>query len=133
MSVPQYLVVHHSVSSREDTTIAMIRQWHLDRGWDDVGYHLVIEGDGALRQGRAVGTVGAHCKGVNQLSIGVCVVGNNLDEEQCWSKPQWRQLWKVVDAVQLLWPQLEIKGHRDFAPTECPGLEISNHYFAQEE
>ena len=40
------LIVHHSASPRS-TTLKDIRRWHVDeRGWEDVGYHFVIDGFG---------------------------------------------------------------------------------------
>jgi len=44
-------------------------------GWRDIGYHWLIERDAAVREGRPVSAVGAHCQGDNADSIGVCLVG----------------------------------------------------------
>ena len=40
------IYVHHSASPKASTDTARIRRWHLDRGWNDIGYHWVIEHDG---------------------------------------------------------------------------------------
>jgi len=73
-----------------------IRGWHLERGWSDIGYHFVIcngirhsdgvyspNWDGVVEPGRPLWRVGAHCKGDNESSVGVCLVGvNDFTEDQ---------------------------------------------------
>ena len=34
--------------------IAVLRQWHLKRGFDDVGYHYLITFDGRVQAGRSL-------------------------------------------------------------------------------
>jgi len=65
----------------------MIREWHKERGWRDIGYHFVILNgivdsdehlyslDGSVELGRDIDTMGAHAYGHNQDSIGICLVG----------------------------------------------------------
>lgn len=120
------LVIHHSASPR-GTSFNSIRQWHLRKGWNDIGYNYVILGNGKLRVGRALPTTGAHAKGKNATSIGVCVVGNNTKDGQHWAVEQRATLRKVVAACRLLWPDIKVCGHRDvMAPgyTECPGVDV---------
>lgn len=125
------LVIHHSASSRS-TTFAAIKHWHTDpppkgNGWSDIGYNYVILGNGKLRVGRPLPTTGAHAKGKNSTSIGVCVVGDNTKSGQEWHPVQIATLEQVMDACLLLWPGIELCGHRDvMAPgyTECPGLDV---------
>ena len=74
------IVVHHSASPA--VSMEKIEQWHIERGFSEVGYHYVIQAGGFVRLGRKLDRVGAHCKGHNSDSIGVCVVGsfeNGLD------------------------------------------------------
>jgi len=57
--------------------LEVIRRWHVEgRGWSDIGYHYIIQPDGKLEFGRDVNIAGAHVKGDNKTSIGVCMVGN---------------------------------------------------------
>lgn len=120
------LIVHHSASPR-DVTTAQIRQWHVERnGWSDIGYHYVIEGDGALVVGRPFPQQGAHAKGANQDSIGVCVVGDNTVPGRGWTEPQVAALLRLVFACRTLWPSIRVVGHRQAGVTEtkCPGVEL---------
>lgn len=48
---------------------------HKQRGFRTCGYHYVIKRDGTVEKGRNLTEPGAHCKGHNAHSIGVCYVG----------------------------------------------------------
>lgn len=56
-------------------SVADIRRWHKARGFVDVGYHYVVYLDGSVHEGRPLAQVGAHCRGHNAHSVGVCYVG----------------------------------------------------------
>lgn len=114
-------IVHHSASSRM-TTLEEIRRWHLKRRFRDIGYHYVIERSGEIRVGRSIQVPGAHAKGHNLDSIGICVVGDNLDPEEKWDGTQRDGLWRLIRALRLVWPELEILAHREVGETHCPGL-----------
>ena len=58
-------------------TVDDIRAWHIKRGWNDIGYHYIINRDGSLALGRPVEKIGAHCKGNNGDSIGTCLIGRD--------------------------------------------------------
>lgn len=45
----------------------------------DVGYHYVIFPDGKLLETRPHDTVGSHCSGHNEDSIGVCLIGGRRE------------------------------------------------------
>jgi hypothetical protein len=56
--------------------VADIRRWHIQqRGWRDIGYHWVIDHDGAFAPGRAETEIGAHVEGHNAGTIGICLLG----------------------------------------------------------
>lgn len=63
----------------QDFTATDIDRWHRERGFNGIGYHYVIRLDGKLEKGRDVSLAGAHCKGWNKRSIGICYIGG-LDE-----------------------------------------------------
>lgn len=86
---PRGIVVHCSASRWGDA--AEVRLWHLANGWSDIGYHgVILNGhrdynvayvktlDGKIEPGRAENVVGSHCKagGMNNVSLGVCLIGN---------------------------------------------------------
>ena len=122
------LIVHHSASPRNVTT-AQIRHWHTNptpegKGWSDIGYHYIIEGDGKVEYGRPISRIGAHCRGYNRESLGVCVVGNNTVPEHKWSMQQVAVLQDLVYGLRLVFPKLTVRGHNEYANTLCPGVDI---------
>jgi N-acetylmuramoyl-L-alanine amidase len=96
------------------------REWHTAKGWDDVGYHYVVRRTGVIELGRDVDTMGAHTKGENDDSIGVCYVGTRWPtKEQCISL---RELHRDFQD----WYNLESGdwfGHYEFNKKKnCPGI-----------
>jgi len=82
------IIVHCSDSSFGD--VETIDRWHKERGWSGCGYHYVItngiakkhdpydqELDGLIQKGREWKKIGAHCKGHNHDSIGICLIGRH--------------------------------------------------------
>ena len=115
------IIVHHTASPR-DTTVSQIRDWHVNgNGWSDIGYHYIILGDGTLERGRSINKTGAHCKGHNKGSIGICVTGNTSQEP-----PTTAQVESLFGTLKMLLEDYNLQrsdvyGHRDFGATECPG------------
>ncbi len=87
-----WLVIHTAAAADEHgnivrgITIDDIRRWHLAKGWSDIGYHYVIEDGGMVSPGRPEDRPGAHVRGLNDRSLGICVTGHgdiedfNLDQ-----------------------------------------------------
>ena len=86
----KYLIVHCS-DTNDDFTIEEIHKMHLDFGWDGIGYHKVIDQKGEVYNGRPEYWTGAHVKGFNNKSLGVCLIGRNV-----FSKKQLNSLINVL-------------------------------------
>lgn len=72
------IIIHCSDSDiKSHDNLETIRNWHIARGWADIGYHYVITKDGEVHVGRPLQQVGAHCKGRNKESIGICLTGKS--------------------------------------------------------
>lgn len=81
-----YIILHHSgVKARH--TASDIHQWHKNKGWAGIGYHYFIDKEGKIYECRPRDTVGAHAKGYNKNSIGVCFEGDfnkeTMTDAQC--------------------------------------------------
>ncbi len=113
------ITVHYSAS--KDVSVETIRQWHLKRGFRDVGYQWIVRRDGKLEQGRPMNKQGAHVKYKNYRNLGVCVTGNFQKypptEAQYWSLK--RLLNFLCFAFEI--PKGKIYLHKDLAKTVCPG------------
>ncbi len=121
------IVVHHSASPLT-TTAAEIREWHLAKGWDDIGYHAVCEADGKIVEGRDLQDflMGAQAQGVNQRSAGLCIVGDLRKPSSSWTGAQIvsSREWIRAGLLFLGMTPDRVKGHRDAGTTrtECPGM-----------
>ncbi|QZT38791.1 N-acetylmuramoyl-L-alanine amidase [Halosquirtibacter xylanolyticus] len=72
------IILHCSDSDiAEHDDIQVVRRWHLERGWKDIGYHYFITKNGRVRWGRSPAMYGAHCAGHNRDSIGICLSGRH--------------------------------------------------------
>lgn len=89
MNVPKYLIIHCSDS--EWGCAREVRKWHISRGWNDVGYHFLINNGypekgkkllalmGSIECGRSIDSEGAHCLGYNEISLGICLIGDGTN------------------------------------------------------
>jgi len=71
-------IIVHCSATREGQHIPVetIKKWHVEgRGWTDIGYHFYVELDGTIKKGRDIDRSGAHTKGHNRNSIGICYCG----------------------------------------------------------
>ena len=114
------IIVHCSATKAgQDFTATDIDRWHRERGFNGIGYHYVICLDGKLEKGRDVALVGAHCKGWNERSIGICYIGG-LDENgrpaDTRTNAQKRVLYQIMMDLQREYNILQVLGHRDTSP-----------------
>ena len=77
-----WVVIHCSDSDiKAHDNIETIRGWHVnERNFSDIGYHYFIDKSGAVHSGRSEDTVGAHVKGHNSGSLGICLSGRGNTE-----------------------------------------------------
>jgi len=115
----------------QKVTAEDIDKWHKMRGWRKIGYHYVIRENGYLEAGRDEWEIGAHCKGHNRYSIGVCYVGG-LDEHgkpaDTRTKAQKVALLNLLRELKRKYPKAKIYGHRDFASRDCPCFDARKEY-----
>jgi len=84
-----YIVVHGSATKDDqDIGVEEIRRSHRQKGWLDIGFHYVIRRDGTIEDGRPYDVPGAHARGYNDKSLGICLVGMNYTEVQLESLSQ---------------------------------------------
>ena len=70
------LVVHCSDTEDSKNLSALdLHKMHLNFGWDGIGYHKVICRSGKIENGRPEYWIGAHVRGKNEISLGVCLIG----------------------------------------------------------
>ena len=124
MSLPgrrqtHFIVVHCSATPPEsDIGADEINSWHLDRGFDEIGYHAVIRRTGLIEFGRHFDVAGAHVRGSNFKSVGVCLVGGvdaYGEAENNFTAPQFKSLGAILILLSRAYPDAQVVGHRDLS------------------
>jgi len=133
-----WLVIHHS--GARTGTVATIDAWHRKRGWDGIGYHVVVGNGVDMAMGEVAFTFrwrlqreGAHAGSgqqqhpYNELGIGICLIGN-FDT----APPDLWQLDRTADLCAELIRRVptlsvgRIVAHREVPgkQTSCPGTQL---------
>ena len=127
-------IIIHCSATREGQHIDVdtIRDWHVNgRGWSDVGYHYIIYLDGTVHPGRPVERSGAHTKGQNANSIGICYIGgvetDGKTPKDTRTPEQKAALDNLVFVLTDLFPAT-VHGHREFANKACPSFDVQAEY-----
>jgi len=135
------IILHCSATREEwmedaglEAQVEEIRRWHVEgRGWSDIGYHFLIGRDGEYAVGRPLERIGAHVRGHNRDSIGVCLIGghgsastdsfhDNFTEEQLASVED------LVSVTRMLLGPLSFHGHNEYAAKACPGFRVAKEF-----
>lgn len=128
-----YLVVHCAATKPSmDIGWKEIDRWHRQRGWLKIGYHYVIRRDGTVEPGRELMEIGAHVKGYNSVSVGICLVGG-IDEkgkpDNNFSDEQMAALGYLLTKLKKIFPDAKVVGHRDlFSGKACPCFDAGKWY-----
>lgn len=113
------IVLHHA--QHGNCSVEGVHSWHkYNNGWSGIGYHFFITKDGLVYRGRPELSIGAHCKGHNYNSIGICVQGDYMSE----TMPD-KQLSSLIDLCRYICDKYKLKKlylHRDLNKTNCPGV-----------
>lgn len=104
-----------------------IDRWHKERGWNGIGYHFVILLDGTIQLGRNVKKQGAHTKGHNKNSIGICYIGGGNGEDTRTIE-QKNALFCLIQDLLIEYPKATIHGHNEFSKKTCPNFNAFNEY-----
>jgi hypothetical protein len=135
------IILHCSDSSFGNA--ALISKWHVqERGWSGIGYHYVIlngwltssvynpEFNGHIETGRPLdddpvvknSEVGAHVRGHNYKSVGICLIGNSGN----FSEKQLNRSLSLVHKLEKQFHTIQILQHSDLDTNKphCAGLDM---------
>lgn len=130
------IVIHCSATMpHQDIGVEQIDDWHKQRGWDGIGYHYVIRLDGVVEVGRPVAQVGAHARGYNSDSIGVCYVGGlNADgkPDDTRTPEQKHFMLELMRHLVASHHPAYIDGHKDLPGVNkaCPCFDVKEWWNA---
>lgn len=134
----EYLVIHCAATPPGmDIGAKEIDRWHRERGYFQIGYHFVIRRNGIVEKGRDSNVPGAHVRGYNERSLGICMVGgvkqgDVTKAENNFTPQQFAALKELLITLKASHPKAQIVGHRDLqakdhAKTkECPSFEVAD-------
>jgi len=119
-----WIVLHCSASDvPAHDNIETIRSWHVkERHFSDIGYHYFISKDGVVHTGRPEEKVGAHVRGHNSGSIGICLSGS-----RGFTADQFRSLEGLLKDLCKKYEleKQDILAHHDLdANKTCPNFDV---------
>ena len=115
------IIIHCSATEEgKEYSVEDITNWHQARGFRTIGYHFLIHSDGSI-DGKAEGCrsimeIGAHAKGSNRRSIGICYIGGLR-----YGKPADTRTAAQINAMRCLVKAIQsisssaVVGHRDLS------------------
>ncbi len=116
----QYIVLHCSATrSNMGYSAEQLDHDHRQRGFRSAGYHYYVRQNGMTIPLRPLWQSGAHCKGYNHCSIGVCYEGGlapDASPKDTRTVEQIVALRRLLRRLKRLYPKAEIVGHRDLSP-----------------
>lgn len=127
------IIIHCSATPEgRDNSAADIRRWHLAQKYKDIAYHYVIRLDGTIEKGRDESVVGAHTRGHNATSIGVCYVGgvarDGRTPKDTRTAAQKSALVRLTHELRQRYPLATVHGHREFASKACPSFDVQAEF-----
>tara|TARA_B100000513_G_scaffold195212_1_gene125398 strand:+ start:1150 stop:1722 length:573 start_codon:yes stop_codon:yes gene_type:complete len=128
------IIIHCSATPEgRDIDAETIKDWHVNgNGWSDIGYHYVIRLDGELETGRPIDKIGAHVKGHNKDSIGICYVGG-VDKDgkpkDTMTPEQESTMREIIFALRIVADkEMTLHGHNEYSSKACPSFKVSDKF-----
>ena len=128
------LIVVHCSATRENRsyTVKQLIRDHVKR-FGFTGYHYYVTRDGTVYQTRHEQLVGAHARGYNAHSLGVCYEGGLDSRGKPADTRTPRQRSALLDLLRCLkrkHPDARVVGHRDLPGVhkDCPCFDVAKEY-----
>lgn len=129
------IIIHCSdTPNGEHVTALDIDSWHKIRNFkrqsnakkyhctalQHIGYHFVVWLNGVVESGRAIREIGAHAKGLDARSIGICLIGKDQ-----YTMQQWQSLRDCITGLRRDIPSINnVIGHNNVSQKSCPGFSV---------
>lgn len=125
----QYIVVHCTATPIDTSISSICNYWKNILGWQNPGYHVIIDHAGNITQLLDVDDIANGVKGYNKESLHIAYIGGvNADgiPEDTKSKDQEIALLKLLLKYREVYPDAIILGHRDFpnVAKACPSFNV---------
>lgn len=139
-----HIIVHCSATKPTDGDVHQqlesMRAYHKSLGWTDIGYHKIIGQDGTVVDGRPIDVMGAHVRGHNHNSIGICLIGGyggeaNQEFLVNFTPAQLTALEDQIERIKEKYPDIKdanILGHNKLSLKACPCFDVEKVLFGIE-
>ena len=132
MRIIDKIIIHCSATlPGQRVDVETITRWHKQRGFKTIGYHFFIDRSGTIHAGRPLEQQGAHCKGQNAHSIGICYEGGLNKEGKPYDTRTIMQriaMKELVAQLQERFTEATVHGHREFANKACPCFDVQAEF-----
>lgn len=144
---PVHLIVIHCSATPSGVAYEpeQLEADHLARGFHRAGYHYYVRRSGEVIDLRPLNMIGAHVKGHNRFSVGICYEGGlNAEGQAADTRTQEQKVSLLALHLCLLedFPKARICGHRELSPDAnydgivsphewvkgCPGFDAGTEY-----
>ena len=130
------LIVIHCSATRVDRTLTAfdLETLHRRRGFNGTGYHYYIRKDGTTLLTHPIERIGAHVKGFNASSIGICYEGGLNEDGKPADTRTAAQRFALIDLLTILrhqYPEAQIAGHYQLSASihkACPCFDPRKEY-----
>lgn len=125
------IIYHYSQTPiGREVSVEEIREWHIKRGMADIAYHYLVHLDGTVSIGRDLNFAGAHARGHNLKSIGICYVGGTIKGGvDTRTEAQKMSLINLTMSLITVFPNItSLYGHNDVSQKLCPAFNPSEEY-----
>lgn len=128
---PVFFTIHHTQAhypgTFKDSVIEMqfIQDYHQHaKGWNDIGYHFLIDPAGNIFEGRPIGVQGAHVLHHNTGNVGISIMGSYHPPANDAFTELSRDAFVSVGRYVKNAYSVQVSSffaHRDLGDTDCPG------------
>jgi len=125
------IAIHHAGGSmlppkkqeREASKVKAIQKYHMETNkWSDIAYNFLVGNSGTIYEGRGIDIRPASqgTKDGNDYYLSVCWLGDAT--KYLVSDKALMGINLLIDDLERIYNlDFEVKAHRDFKDTECPG------------
>lgn len=130
----KYIVIHCTATSPFAKPEAILRYWKEELGWNNPGYHFMIEPDGTIHHLQSLDKNANGVRGYNKDSFHIAYIGGiNAQGQPLDTRTEDQRaaiLACIRELIALCADDFIIQGHRDFPGVNkaCPSFDAKNEY-----
>ena len=100
-----------------DDLVDEIENWHIEKRYNGIGYHYIIDHLGSLLEGRSLERNPAAQIGHNSRSIAICLDGLHFNQ---FNDLQFDTLLTMANVLDNNYDNITYHGHCEVSTKECP-------------